>query len=146
MSSFFNYVLVLLLLLLLLFLLSLLFILKHTRLKRQILCFSTYRFNTTNWVSFEDAESLEQKIEYLKSRSIGGVAIFSQSEDDFSGTFCNSGKFPLSLKVYQLSDVQPHIRPKLPWERYCNSGSRESVLSWSLTTLAFRLGVALVMA
>ncbi|RUS79021.1 hypothetical protein EGW08_013232 [Elysia chlorotica] len=82
----------------------------------------TFRVRGDLWISYEDDVSLEQKINYLKNKSVGGVALFSQSEDDFAGTFCDKGKFPLSVKVYEYSDVlQGGNQLMLPWQRYCSS-------------------------
>ena len=81
------------------------------------------RYSGDRWVSGEDEESIAQKIEYLKRKSIGGVALFSQSEDDFSGKFCNRGKFPLSFKVFEDSNINSNRRLLLPWQRYCSGQS-----------------------
>ncbi|KAK3778037.1 hypothetical protein RRG08_009108 [Elysia crispata] len=84
---------------------------------------SPYWYSGDRWVSGEDEESIAQKIEYLKRKSIGGVALFSQSEDDFSGKFCNRGKFPLSFKVFEDSNINSNRRLLLPWQRYCSGQS-----------------------
>ncbi|GFS14384.1 chitinase-3-like protein 1 [Elysia marginata] len=76
------------------------------------------------WISFEDAESIGQKIEYLKSQRIGGVALFSQSEDDFSGAFCGLGKFPLSSTAFLEGDIQVNKLLLLPWQRYLSGQTR----------------------
>lgn len=35
------------------------------------------------------------QVEYLKSRQLGGAAVWTLDMDDFSGQFCEQGKYPL---------------------------------------------------
>ncbi|GFO08373.1 hypothetical protein PoB_003487800 [Plakobranchus ocellatus] len=82
---------------------------------------SPYWHSGKEWVSFEDMESILQKIEYLQNASIGGIALFSQSEDDFSGTFCNNGSFPLTKAAFENSAYRRIKEQLLPWKYYCIS-------------------------
>ena len=66
-----------------------------------------YMHNGDEWVSYEDEESVEAKVEYANKEGLAGLAINNLAYDDFDGR-CNSGnKYPL-LKI-----VEEKLRPKL---------------------------------
>ncbi|XP_058794743.1 chitinase-like protein Idgf4 [Phymastichus coffea] len=46
------------------------------------------------WVGFEDPDTAGKKANYVKSKGLGGVAIYDLSLDDFRG-ICNGDKFPI---------------------------------------------------
>uniref|UniRef100_A0A665TMT2 chitinase n=1 Tax=Echeneis naucrates TaxID=173247 RepID=A0A665TMT2_ECHNA len=46
------------------------------------------------WVGFDDKQSFEAKV-VISSNGFGGALVWSLDLDDFTGKFCNSGKFPL---------------------------------------------------
>lgn len=106
---------------------------------------SPYLVHGERWISFEDEESIAQKVDYLKTARIGGVAIFSQSDDDFSGEFCGQGKFPLSLKAFLDADVQDSEGLlSLPWQPYCSGQLQACPLSTLVLYCAVSLGLVLV--
>lgn len=44
------------------------------------------------------------QVEYLKSRQLGGAAVWTLDMDDFSGQFCEQGKYPLTSHLkHELS-------------------------------------------
>ena len=43
--------------------------------------------------------SLKQQVKWLKNMSLGGWMVMDLSGDDFSGTFCNAGKYPLVRRL-----------------------------------------------
>jgi hypothetical protein len=47
------------------------------------------------WVGFEDVKSIEYKLNYIKDNNLGGAMIWALDMDDFMGTFCNQGKYPI---------------------------------------------------
>lgn len=46
------------------------------------------------WVGYEDPESARDKAFYVKSKGLGGVALYELSLDDFVGT-CTGDKYPI---------------------------------------------------
>ncbi|XP_051270963.1 chitinase-3-like protein 1 [Dicentrarchus labrax] len=54
-----------------------------------------YAVKSNQWVGFDNQRSYDAKVEYLKSRKLGGVAVWTLDMDDFSGQFCEQGKYPL---------------------------------------------------
>nr|XP_020652508.1 chitinase-3-like protein 1 [Pogona vitticeps] len=54
-----------------------------------------YSYKGNQWVGYEDTRSVQIKARYVKSNHLGGVNIWSLDQDDFSGSFCNEGKYPL---------------------------------------------------
>ena len=50
------------------------------------------------WIGHEDPESAATKASYVKTKSLGGIAIFDLSHDDYEGT-CSGNKFPIVRAV-----------------------------------------------
>jgi len=42
---------------------------------------------------------MKQQVKWIKKMSLGGWMVMDLSGDDFSGTFCNAGKFPLISRL-----------------------------------------------
>ena len=59
------------------------------------------------WVGFEDVKSIEVKTKYIMKHKLGGGMIWALDFDDFTGNFCNQGKYPL------LSVLNHYLRPSL---------------------------------
>lgn len=54
------------------------------------------------WVSYEDPDTASSKAGYVRSRGLGGVALFDLSLDDFHGR-CTGDKFPMLRAIkYKL--------------------------------------------
>ncbi|PVD39536.1 hypothetical protein C0Q70_02170 [Pomacea canaliculata] len=47
------------------------------------------------WVAYEDRDSLTAKVRFIREVGVGGVAVWYIDEDDFGGTFCHLGSYPL---------------------------------------------------
>ncbi|XP_070757967.1 acidic mammalian chitinase-like isoform X3 [Enoplosus armatus] len=54
-----------------------------------------YAFKQGTWVGYDNVKSFKIKIEWLKKSGFGGAMVWSLDLDDFSGTFCGQGKYPL---------------------------------------------------
>nr|BAS18737.1 chitinase [Eisenia fetida] len=54
-----------------------------------------YAYNGDQWVGYDDAQSLQAKIDYIKANGYGGWITWNLDLDDFAGTFCDSGPYPL---------------------------------------------------
>ncbi|XP_014434032.1 chitotriosidase-1 [Pelodiscus sinensis] len=66
-----------------------------------------YSFKDSQWVGYDDMQSIETKVDYLKKKSLGGAMVWALDLDDFSDSFCGQGKFPLlqALKKYLRCEV-----------------------------------------
>ncbi|XP_007485186.1 chitinase-3-like protein 2 [Monodelphis domestica] len=54
-----------------------------------------YAVKGNQWVGFDNVESVEAKVQFLKDSGLGGAMIWSIDLDDFTGEFCKEGSFPL---------------------------------------------------
>ncbi|XP_070695379.1 chitinase-3-like protein 1 [Pempheris klunzingeri] len=54
-----------------------------------------YAVKGNQWVGFDNQRSYDAKVDYLKSRRLAGAAVWTLDMDDFSGQFCEQGKYPL---------------------------------------------------
>ncbi|KAM3617136.1 uncharacterized protein V6R79_002568 [Siganus canaliculatus] len=61
------------------------------------------------WVGFENKNSLNAKVSYLKTKNLGGAVVWSLDLDDFSGQFCKTGKYPLISHLHNL--ILPDTSP-----------------------------------
>uniref|UniRef100_A0A8D3DVB6 Chitinase, acidic.1 n=1 Tax=Scophthalmus maximus TaxID=52904 RepID=A0A8D3DVB6_SCOMX len=66
-----------------------------------------YAVKGNQWVGFDNQQSYDAKVEYLKSRQLGGAAVWTLDMDDFSGQFCEQGKYPLT------SHLKHELRTKI---------------------------------
>jgi chitinase len=63
---------------------------------------SCYAYSGNQWVSYENIKTVGLKAEYIRDNRLAGVAAFSLGQDDFSGNFCNNGRFPLLSKIADI--------------------------------------------
>ncbi|XP_068946484.1 chitinase-3-like protein 2 isoform X1 [Petaurus breviceps papuanus] len=63
-----------------------------------------YAVKGNQWVGFDDEESVETKVKYLKNSKLGGAMIWSLDLDDFTGQFCKKGSFPLLQAIKRTLD------------------------------------------
>ncbi|KAF3689694.1 Acidic mammalian chitinase [Channa argus] len=54
-----------------------------------------YAYNQGIWVGYDNVKSFQIKIDWLKQSGFGGAMVWSLDLDDFSGTFCGQGSYPL---------------------------------------------------
>ncbi|KAF0035476.1 hypothetical protein F2P81_013234 [Scophthalmus maximus] len=77
-----------------------------------------YATKNNEWVGFDTKESYEIKVEYLKSRQLGGAAVWTLDMDDFSGQFCEQGKYPLTSHLkHELSVAHNKHRSNSPTQQ-----------------------------
>lgn len=58
-----------------------------------------YAFKNRDWVGYDDEESCKLKADFVKKNNFGGVMCWTPDMDDFSGYFCNQGRYPLISKL-----------------------------------------------
>ncbi|XP_016848763.2 acidic mammalian chitinase [Anolis carolinensis] len=54
-----------------------------------------YAYQGSEWVGYDNIKSFNAKVEWLKQNKFGGAMVWALDLDDFTGTFCNQGKYPL---------------------------------------------------
>lgn len=54
-----------------------------------------YVYNGNQWVGFDDTRSLQAKVDYMRDGGFGGYFVWVMDTDDFQGTFCGQGAYPL---------------------------------------------------
>ncbi|XP_050952237.1 acidic mammalian chitinase-like [Labeo rohita] len=54
-----------------------------------------YATKGQDWVGFDNKESFQTKVNYLKENKFGGAFVWALDLDDFTGQFCGQDKYPL---------------------------------------------------
>ncbi|XP_028854108.1 chitinase, acidic.1 [Denticeps clupeoides] len=54
-----------------------------------------YAARGQSWVGFDNQESFTAKAQWLTVKDLGGVSVWTLDFDDFGGTFCSEGDYPL---------------------------------------------------
>ncbi|TNN57064.1 Acidic mammalian chitinase [Liparis tanakae] len=54
-----------------------------------------YAYKGNQWVGYDNMKSFQIKVDWLKKSSFGGAMVWTLDMDDYMGTFCNEGKYPL---------------------------------------------------
>uniref|UniRef100_A0A672N6M9 chitinase n=1 Tax=Sinocyclocheilus grahami TaxID=75366 RepID=A0A672N6M9_SINGR len=92
-----------------------------------------YATKGLEWVGFDNKESFETKVNYLKENRFGGAFVWALDLDDFTGQFCEQGKYPLIGHLSTLLNIDfppvstatasavshatiPHVVPTVPSE------------------------------
>ncbi|XP_072336051.1 acidic mammalian chitinase-like [Scyliorhinus torazame] len=55
-----------------------------------------YAFKGNEWVGYDDQQSFKTKAQWLKDNNFGGATLWTLDMDDYSGTHCNQGLYPLT--------------------------------------------------
>lgn len=53
-----------------------------------------FAFKGNQWVGYDDKQSVQIKLDYVKSNNLGGVMFWSIETDDFAN-LCGTGNYPL---------------------------------------------------
>jgi len=63
---------------------------------------ANYAFKTAehNWIGYDDEKAIAVKVDFVKTKGLGGAMIWSLDLDDFSGKFCGKGNYTLLTKIH----------------------------------------------
>ncbi|XP_055474133.1 acidic mammalian chitinase [Psammomys obesus] len=64
-----------------------------------------YAYKGNEWVGYDNIKSFSVKAQWLKQNNFGGAMIWAIDLDDFTGSFCEQGKFPLTSTLNKALDV-----------------------------------------
>uniref|UniRef100_A0A3Q3FFN8 Acidic mammalian chitinase n=1 Tax=Labrus bergylta TaxID=56723 RepID=A0A3Q3FFN8_9LABR len=92
-----------------------------------------YAVNQNEWVGFDNKESFETKVRYLKDNQFGGAFIWALDLDDFNGQFCGQGNYPLINHLRLLLLLFFH-RSTSPFPYGNNPKSGDSIYKPTVTT------------
>lgn len=61
-----------------------------------------YAYFGDQWIGYDDVESVKIKADYINKRELGGAMIWSLNQDDYDGSKCGQGKFPLLSTISKI--------------------------------------------
>uniref|UniRef100_A0A7M4EY12 Acidic mammalian chitinase n=1 Tax=Crocodylus porosus TaxID=8502 RepID=A0A7M4EY12_CROPO len=73
-----------------------------------------YAYKGNAWAGFDNVCSYKHKVKYLKEKKFGGAMVWTIDLDDFLGTFCNEGKYPLITELKRLLETNACTCPWKP--------------------------------
>ncbi|XP_060088966.1 acidic mammalian chitinase-like [Heteronotia binoei] len=71
-----------------------------------------YAYKGFTWVGYDNKKSFSFKARFVKKRKFGGVSIWAMDLDDFRGTFCNEGPYPLTRELKRLLEGNDWMQVK----------------------------------
>uniref|UniRef100_A0A8C5LWJ1 Acidic mammalian chitinase n=2 Tax=Leptobrachium leishanense TaxID=445787 RepID=A0A8C5LWJ1_9ANUR len=72
-----------------------------------------YACKNNDWVGYDNKQSYECKVRFLKENGFGGAMVWTLDLDDFKGTFCGEGKYPLINHLKSMLQGQSCNAPTL---------------------------------
>ncbi|XP_067913406.1 acidic mammalian chitinase-like isoform X2 [Heterodontus francisci] len=64
-----------------------------------------YAFKNNQWVGYDNQQSFTTKAQWLKDNNFGGAMVWALDLDDFSGSKCNQGVYPLINTLKSLLNI-----------------------------------------
>ncbi|KAL0970438.1 hypothetical protein UPYG_G00241920 [Umbra pygmaea] len=106
-----------------------------------------FAFKGNQWVGFDNQESYNIKVNYLKANGFGGAAVWSLDLDDFAGQSCGQGNYPLIsyLKNVFNNDVPPLQPTNIPGQNLppsINATTRPTTTTTVVASSSFCAGRA----
>lgn len=60
---------------------------------------AVYSYKDSTWIGWENQETVQYKLDYLKSIGVGGAMLWSIDTDDFRG-LCGGDKYPITSQIW----------------------------------------------
>ncbi|XP_034393735.1 acidic mammalian chitinase-like [Cyclopterus lumpus] len=73
-----------------------------------------YAVTENQWVGFDNIDSLDTKVNYLKNNNFGGAFVWSLDLDDTTGQFCKMGQCPFISHLHTLLVPAPLFSQSVP--------------------------------
>lgn len=58
-----------------------------------------YSYLGDQWVGYDNLQSINEKVQWLKNNGYAGWLMWNMDLDDFTGTHCNAGRYPLTTAM-----------------------------------------------
>ncbi|GFN99831.1 chitinase-3-like protein 1 [Plakobranchus ocellatus] len=65
-----------------------------------------YLVKGDDWVGYEDKESIDIKVPWMMRLGVAGIMLWSLDQDDFTGKFCDAGKYPMMMTIKAAIDKE----------------------------------------
>uniref|UniRef100_A0A669EW41 chitinase n=2 Tax=Oreochromis niloticus TaxID=8128 RepID=A0A669EW41_ORENI len=68
----------------------------------------------SSWLGYDDQRSYSSKVQWLTAHNLGGAHVWTMDMDDFSGSFCSAGAYPLinHLRISMGFGPKPTTTPR----------------------------------
>ncbi|KAK6962757.1 chitinase-3-like protein 1 [Biomphalaria glabrata] len=66
---------------------------------------AVYLVSGENWISYEDTDTIREKVTWARKNGLAGFMFWSLDQDDFSGTGCEQGRYPLLSTVKKVMEA-----------------------------------------
>nr|QOQ34523.1 chitinase [Bostrychus sinensis] len=70
-----------------------------------------YATKQNEWVGYDNKNSFQTKVQYLKEKMLGGAFVWALDLDDFSGQFCGEGNYALISYLHTLLTSETNPNP-----------------------------------
>ncbi|XP_057218756.1 acidic mammalian chitinase-like [Triplophysa rosa] len=92
-----------------------------------------YAAKNSQWVGFDNQQSIEIKARYLQDKKFGGAFVWALDLDDFTGQFCGQGKYPLMSHLRNLLNIELPPLPPTPPPQPGQSSSKTTTTTTTTT-------------
>ncbi|CAG5080888.1 Oidioi.mRNA.OKI2018_I69.PAR.g9729.t1.cds [Oikopleura dioica] len=96
-----------------------------------------YAYGDGDWVGYDNQQSIGVKVNMAKSYGLAGIMWWAIDVDDFDGSFCNQGRYPLmnyAKQVLLSDDPVPTNPPTTPHSTQSTQSSSTQSTQQSSTT------------
>ena len=87
---------------------------------------------------YDNIRSIREKAQWVIDNNIGGAFTWDSSLDDFSGQFCNQGKFPLiSTAINTLTGQTGSLSQSSTFSSFSYQSSTSTISSYAETSSSY---------